>query len=341
MQGMFAIPQATVLIVDDNKINLKVTECLLKPLEMTIDTAESGMRAIQMVKEKKYDMIFMDYLMPEMDGVEATRQIRELDISYAKDIPIIALTANCEEEASKELVEQGLDDFLRKPIDLQQIYAIIRKWLPKSFFEESTESDDVKETEQTLTIEGLDVEQGITQSGGLEMYKEILGDFYVMIASKATKIEKCLADHMLHDYTIEVHALKSTAHLIGAIELSERCSHLEQLGKAMMEDILIEETPAMLELYRSYIDILRPYGKVNEMAKEETDNATIIGLLKRIHTAMDSFDLDEADAAMLELEKYQLPENCLEQMEMLRVYIADVAMQDVMNTTKRMIKMLE
>lgn len=343
MAEKFTAPQATVLIVDDNKINLKVTECLLKPLQMKIDTAVSGREAIEMVKSKKYDLIFMDHMMPEMDGVETTKHIRQLDVEYAKTIPIVALTANMEEGLREQLLEQGMNDFLTKPIDLQKICDIIKKWLSKESQGEEDSGDAKEETlESSLpVIEGLDVEQGVALSGGLELYREILGDFYTLIEQKATKIEKCLADHMLRDYTIEVHALKSTARLIGARELSDRCLQLEEWGRAEMEEDLIRETPAMLQLYRSYIDILRPYGEKNEGNKEEASSELLISVLERLHSAMDRFDLDKVDEAMHKLEQYRIPDTCCKHMEMLRVYVADVAMQNIMDTAKQMIEKLK
>ncbi len=342
MNKTFAAPGARVLVVDDNKINLKVTEGVLKSFQIKPDLVSSGAEAIEKVREKQYDMILMDHLMPEMDGVEATRRIRELETGYTQNVPIIALTANKDEGIREYLLGQNINDFLTKPIDLQEICDIMRKWLPDSLLpeEERTQEND-KSRDDIPSIEGLDVEQGIELSGGLDLYLEILGDFYIMIPEKARKIEKCLADHMLHDYTIEVHALKSTARLIGAIELSERCYHLEQLGKVEEEEQLIEDTPEMLALYRSYINILRPYGEKNNGEKQQVPTEELISLLQQLYNGIDRFDLDEVDKTMQRLEECQIPKSCQDYMEMLRVYIADVAMEDIMNTAKQMIVMLK
>lgn len=341
MSEAFTAPSMEILVVDDNRINRKVTESLLKTLKMKIDTAESGRDAITKVRDKKYDFVLMDYMMPEMDGRETLRHIRELDVPYSGTIPVIALTSNEEEGICKQLIAQGFDDFLRKPIDLQEICDIIKKWLPKNFSDDDTKQNGVEAEEAILPeIEGLDVEQGISQTGGYDLYREVLGDFYIMIESKAKKIETFLANHMLHDYTIEVHALKSTARLIGAMELSERCYRLEQLGKAEQEEALVEETPAMLALYRKYINILRPYGE-RERGQDEISAEQLILLLERLYSAMDEFNLDEADDIMQELERYKIPANCREHMEVLRVYVADVAMQDIMDTASQMIEILK
>lgn len=340
MGESFTAPGATVLIVDDNRINLKVTKSLLKPLQMNVDTAESGQEAIELVQNKKYDMIFMDHLMPGMDGVETTKRIRELKVEYAKSVPVIALTANGEEGVKEQLLEQGLDGFLTKPIDLTEICDIIKRWLEKTVSDRNVLEGAQKEETGIPVIETLDVEQGIRHSGGVELYKEILGDFYLMIPQKALKIEKCLADGLLRDYTIEVHALKTTARMIGAMELSEMCLELEELGNAEAEEELKARTPTMLQLYKSYRDILRPYGEKNDKDKKSVAKEQLQGVLRKLYEAMDAFDLDEVDRCMNQLEEYQMPSACQESMEMLRVYVADVAMEDIMKTAKKMIDVL-
>ena len=342
MRETITAPNANVLIVDDNRINLKVTEGVLKPFQMKMDFATSGREAIEMVKMKNYDIIFMDHMMPEMDGVETTKRIRELESDVARTVPVIALTGNKEEAIREQLLKDGMNDFLTKPIDLQEICDIIKKWLPKNLLMGDLEAEkDEPMKDDIPIIEGLDVEQGIALSGGLEMYLEILEDFYLMIPQKAEKIEQYLSEHMLHDYTIEVHALKSTSRLIGATELSDRCYHLEQLGRAGKEELLRKDTPPMLALYRSYINILHPYGKKDEGEKEDTSIEVLIALLEQLYSGVDCFDLDKVDEAMQGLERYQLPAICHDHMEMLRVYVADVAMQDIMDTAKQMITVLK
>ena len=190
-------------------------------------------------------------------------------------------------------------------------------------------------------IEGLDVTEGIKNCGSLELFTNLLGDFYKLIDLKSTKIEKCLADGMIRDYTIEVHALKNTARMIGALELSEQFYQMEQCGNAGDVDTIFRETPAIMELYRSYKPILEPYGKANEQDKKEVPKEELVKVLEQLNAAMDSFDLDGADAALAELEEYRLPEELGPYMEELRAYVADVAMEEVMNTGNKMIEVLE
>ncbi len=336
----FIAPQAQILIVDDNEMNLKVARGLLQPLQMKIDTASSGKTAIEMVQLKKYHIVFMDHMMPVMDGVETTQKIRELEDDYIQNMPIIALTANAVMGAREIFKQAGMNDFVPKPIELKNICSKIRTWLPKELIQKMSSPVLTKEhasVQELPAIEGLNVAEGIKNSGSLELFTNLLGDFYKLIDLKSTKIEKCLADGMIR----EVHALKNTARMIGAMELSELFYKMEQCGNAEDMETITKENPAIMELYRSYKPILEPYGKANEQDKKEVPKDEIVRVLDKLNFAMDNFDLDGADAALVELEEYRLPETLSSYMEELRAYVADVAMEEVMNTGKRMIELLE
>lgn len=340
----FTAPQAQILIVDDNEMNLKVAKGLLQPLQMNIDTASSGKTALEMVQTKQYHIVFMDHMMPVMDGVETTQRMRALEDTYIQNMPIIALTANAVTGAREIFKEAGMNDFVPKPIELKDICSKIRAWLPHELIVKMSApaQQQLQIPAQMLpVIEGLDVTEGIKNCGSLELFTNLLGDFYKLIDIKSTKIEKCLADGMIRDYTIEVHALKNTARMIGALELSEQFYQMEQCGNAGDVDTIFRETPAIMELYRSYKPILEPYGKANEQDKKEVPKEELVKVLEQLNAAMDSFDLDGADAALAELEEYRLPEELGPYMEELRAYVADVAMEEVMNTGNKMIEVLE
>ncbi len=346
----FSAPEAKILIVDDNQMNLKVAVGLLDPFHMQIDTAQDGKQAVALVQKKDYDLVFMDHMMPVMDGIEATQHIRALGGKYADSLPIVALTADAMSGAKAEFVAAGMNDFVAKPIEMKEIASKLYQYLPKEKIVraqsdpaqsgtaqgEKKPAGSEKETKALPQIDGLHVAEGVKACGDLNLYMELLGDYYKMINIKATKIEKCLADNMLRDYTIEVHALKTTSRMIGALELSEQFRELEALGDKEDKKTLDEKTPAVLEYYRSYKEILRPYGAVDIDTLKEADDETLVGLLNRIADAMDAFDLDGVDEAMAELETYRLPESCMSDMDDLRAMVADVAMEDVMKICRRM-----
>lgn len=344
----FIAPEATILVVDDNEMNLKVAKGLLEPFRMQIDTAGNGKEALQMVQEKQYDMVFMDHMMPVMDGIEATRGIRKLEDERFQNLPIIALSANATAEARELFIRERMNDFVAKPIKLKEITKCIIKWLPKELVMEAEQASGI-ETEEVATqneetlpvIEGLDVAEGIKNCGSKKLFLELLGDFYKLIEPKSTKLEKCLADGMIRDYTIEVHALKNTARMIGALELSELFYQMEQLGNEGAQESLAERTPAVLELYRSYKAVLAEYGRISGEDQVQVSSEQISQTLLRLHDAMDNFDLDEADCAMKELETYALPEEMQPMVEQLSAYVADVAMEDVIQLTETMCEKLK
>ena len=290
----FSAPKARVLIADDNEMNLKVAIGLLEPLKMQIDTAENGKIALDMIQKKQYDLVFMDHMMPIMDGIEAVTALRKIESTYCKSVPVIALTANAIAGAKEEFLRAGMNDFVAKPIQIKDICSKIKKWLPAELLQEATECVQIEETESLPEIKGLDVAEGIRNCGTKELFYSLLGDFYKLIDLKSVKIEKCLADGMLRDYTIEVHALKNTARMIGATELSEKFYRMEQMGNAENREVLEKETPDVLQLYRSYKEVLKEYAKTAGNQKP-ADIGLLVSLLKTIGTAMDEFDLDGAD----------------------------------------------
>ena len=341
----FMAPEAKLLIVDDHEMNLKVAKGLLAPLGVQIDTAENGKEAIDKVCHKDYDMVFMDHMMPVMDGVEATKRIRALAEEKYQKLPIVALSANATTEARELFASNGFSDFVGKPIKLKELCECIRNWLPEELVITEGIQEiarvSLEETGTDLEIEGLNVQEGILNSGSKELFVSLLGDFYKLIDQKSTKVEKCLADGMIRDYTIEVHALKSTARMIGAMELSEKFYRLEQLGNAGDEKAIALETPDVLSLYRSYKPILEPFAKMREQEKQQVSVEQILDELENLKVAMDSFDLDGADAAMHALEGFAFPEELQKKVEDLSAYVADVAMEEVMHLADELIENLK
>lgn len=140
--GTFVAPEARVLVVDDNLLNLKVVVGHMKPYQIQVDTAMSGMEAIDMVGQAKYDLIFMDHMMPEMDGIETHRNIRLLEKDYVRKMPIVALTANVAGDAKERFMEEGFQDFMSKPIQSSRLKEMILKWLPKELIINKEEYDE-------------------------------------------------------------------------------------------------------------------------------------------------------------------------------------------------------
>ncbi len=339
----FTAPGAEVLLVDDNEMNRIVAVSLLKPLQMKIDLAENGKEAVEKIKNKHYDLVFMDHMMPVMDGVEAAKLVRSMEGEYYHELPIIALTANAMADACRGFLEAGMNDFVAKTIEMKEICARIKHWLPDELIIKSAGTVPVVEEEdvEVPDIAGIDKAEGIKNSGSKELFLRLLGDFYRLIDMKSDKIEKCLADGMLKDYTIEVHALKSTARMVGAMELSERFYEMEKYGNEENLKALRRETPGVLALYRSYKEVLKPFSKNADAGKEEISTQDLVLKLKMLENAIQGFDTDTADDVMGELAKVRVPEEYAEQMEHLTAFYADFAMSEMIETCKAIISCIE
>lgn len=346
----FCCPDVKLLLVDDNEMNLKVAKGLLEPLKMDIDIAMNGKQAVEMVQSREYDIVFMDHMMPIMDGVEATSRIRMLEDDYFSKLPIIALSANVTEEARKEFEECGMNAFVAKPIKMNEVCDALIRFLPEDIIHEVLNEEVTEQKHEDLWDEQLEwlrgykmpdssdsvkviplhVDDGIESCGTKELYISLLGDFYKYIDIKATKIEKCLADHMLRDFTVEVHALKNTARMIGALELSDEFKHLEELGNAEDEDNIASLTPGVLERLRGYKTLLAPFATSSNEDKKDVSTDEIIEVINQIKNAMDTFDLDGADEAMKKLLDYKVPEELVTKVNELDALIADVAIEESM-----------
>ena len=346
---LFIAPEAHILLVDDNELNLVVAKELLKPLRMQIDTAENGLQAVKMVRGSQYDLVLMDHMMPVMDGIEAAKAIRALPEDKYQKLPIIALTANAMVDARKEFLNAGMNGFVAKPIDFARICNQLKLWLPKELVQEVSGEEakqllmnDISDSEiQPENPEtGFSFEEGVKHCGSKEALMKTIRIFYRTIDSKANKIEQCLKEGLISDYVIEVHALKSSALLIGAVPLSEAAKELEDYGKQGKTEVLEEKTPDVLTLYRDLKNILRPYAEKEEDAKKEFSDGEWITALQQIHQCIEQFDLDGVDQIMEQLEEYQVPECIRESMDQLRVYVADVSMEEIMELTDTMTGLL-
>ena len=346
---LFIAPEAHILLVDDNELNLVVAKELLKPLRMQIDTAENGLQAVKMVRGSQYDLVLMDHMMPVMDGIEAAKAIRALPEDKYQKLPIIALTANAMVDARKEFLNAGMNGFVAKPIDFARICNQLKLWLPKDLVRDVPKEEAKKLLADDLSDReiqpedpqmGFSFEEGVKHCGSKAALMKTIRIFYRTIDSKANKIEQCLKEGLISDYVIEIHALKSSALLIGAVPLSEAAKELEDYGKQGKTEVLEEKTPDVLTLYRDLKNILRPYAEKEEDAKKEFSDGEWITALQQIHQCIEQFDLDGVDQIMEQLEEYQVPECIRESMDQLRVYVADVSMEEIMELTDTMTGLL-
>ena len=264
----FTAPEAKVLIVDDNSVNLTVSEGLLEPLKMKTSTAISGKEAIRKIEETHFDLILMDHMMPEMDGVETTRIIRRMYPDY-DNVPIIALTANAVNGVKEMFLSEGMNDFVAKPIELRVLVSKIRQWLPPGLIvkngtspvandEDDDSSEEVSES-GTGGLADLDTEEAMRLLGTEKLFNAVLAEYTRTIPEKVERLEKLYRTRKWADYAIEVHGLKNASRQIGAMELSSMCAELEKAARSGSEEMIMQIHDGMIERYRAYEPVLKAY----------------------------------------------------------------------------------
>ena len=294
----FTAPEARILIVDDVQTNLKVAKGLLLPYMMQVELAGGGVEAIEKLKLKNYDLVFMDHRMPDMDGIEATERLRAMgkEDPYYKSLPIIALTANAVSGMREIFLKNGFNDYISKPIDTVKLNSILDKWVPRAKRKHSAPLLVSTNTSKELKIEGLDVNIGIAATGGtVGYYLETLSTFCEDGIERINKIKKCLATGNLPLYTTYLHALKSAAANMGANRLSEMAKNLEEAGK--LEDLAYIEkhTGEFVYTLESLIlrirEALSAHGLNSDDEKEPVDVKKLKAALLTLKKAFDNMDL--------------------------------------------------
>lgn len=304
----FTAETAKILIVDDNSINLTVAQGLLEPLNMQIDTALSGNAAISKISETMYDLILMDHMMPELDGIETTHIIRRFHSEY-NDVPIIALTANVVGDVKNMFINEGMNDFVAKPIEVRMLINTIRKWLPKDKIKKrsvTTKIAPVKKQVVLPDIPELNIQGALKLLGSGELFMTILADYYHAIPKKLKLIQTYKEKEEWHNYTVEVHALKSASKQIGADDLSDRAAALEAAGNANDIDIILQNTDELLALYAHYQDILSPFfpEKHEVEGKPPITSDVLTEVFAEMKQAIDDLDMDKMDDAIHTLDGY-------------------------------------
>lgn len=310
----FVAPTAEILVVDDNAINLTVVKGLLAPLQMKIDTALSGKEAVLKVTDKRYDIIFMDHMMPEMDGVETTRVIRRL-LGNNGQVPIIALTANAVEGTAEMFISEGMNDLVAKPIEMRVIVSKLQKWLPPEKIEKLRKKGQMPRTVHKegatqmatdIAIDGLDVQKAMGFLGNEELFWSVLKEYYRVIDKKCALIQEYEQKEMWREYTVEVHALKSASRQIGATDLAHTAEQMEAAGNAENAALIHKITPGMLEEYMFYKGILAPYftKETEAQSGRVADQTEIENLFAAMEDAMENLDMDAMEKVIQDMSQY-------------------------------------
>ncbi|SDA53568.1 Histidine kinase-, DNA gyrase B-, and HSP90-like ATPase [Butyrivibrio sp. INlla18] len=314
----FHAPDARILVVDDTRTNLTVVEGLLKQTQIVVDTATSGMEALDLVKKNKYDIIFLDHRMPEMDGIQTFHAMEEMQENLNKKVPVIALTANAVSGSREMYYKEGFTNYMSKPVEPMKLEEMIMSYLPsykiskpgdKDYVEDSVPKQEAEKEamQDILKINGIDIETAISRCGSPEVAKEVMKDFRLAIDERSGLIEKYFNEKNYKNYTIYVHGLKSSARAIGALDLAEKAEYLEECGNK--EDVAMIEklTPSLIEQYRSYNNKLASLFEEDNSDKPLIDPEELEGAFLSMKEFVAASYFDSADDIMNMLDEYQIP----------------------------------
>lgn len=310
--GDLRIKDTRVLVVDDNEVNLHVVESILKCYNLESDLAFDGPQAIAMCRKREYPIVFLDQMMPGMDGVEAMKQIRTISESYAKggSCKVVALTANVIRGTREELMELGFDEFLGKPVELEKLEEVLVRFLPEDviYYENKNDSAD----EDVFFIPGVDTTKGMLQCGKtMEHYLHILKLFLSNGPKLLKSMDRSWRAGQVGDYTIHIHGTKSLCYSIGAVDCGDLAKELEAAGRREDVTFLQENIPVFVEAFtRLLSDVEQSLLRIGELPGEQAEAAeekmSFEELKKELANAVEAFDFARGASVIAEMKELKL-----------------------------------
>ncbi|GMO39374.1 MAG: hypothetical protein Ta2B_19090 [Termitinemataceae bacterium] len=324
-------PDATLLIVDDVKTNLDVAKGLLLPYKLKVDCVQSGIKAIEQIENSntKYDLVLLDHMMPQMDGVETCRRIRQIETDYAKNIPIVAFTAEVFAGSKEKFVSAGFSDYISKPIEIMQLDSIINKYLEHKAVRKDNQipifgygdfmqtTSDINESEDTITIskeqailqeniDGIDLMSGLARFGEKNIYFDILQSF-VETTPNILKTMQVINGENIKTYAINVHGIKSSSRSIGAFLLGDKAEELELSAKAGKVEFtkigniqFLKLAEKLIADINAFLERQNAQHKITKPEKDKPDNE----ILEKIKLACKEYDVNTIDNLAAELDKF-------------------------------------
>ena len=304
----FTAPGVKVLIVDDNVINRKVARSFLKSYSFDLTEAENGPQAIELVRTGWYDIIFMDHMMPDMDGVEAAEIIR-MDCGENGAAPVmIALTANAMEGMREYFLEHGFQDFIAKPLDRKALNRLLLRWVPEKYRQAEKAEEEAKPLDPAaIRIDGVDMDSATKYySGDEEGFVELL-DLYCIDGKRKTELLCELVESDILRYQIEVHGLKSASANIGAMKVSALARAQENAAAQGDRELIDSQFPVLLAEYETLLENIGQFlerRRQEDGRKEKLPGLTIQKLR------------EETEAALEELKHFR-SQKCAERVDMM------------------------
>lgn len=347
-QTMFTAPEARILLVDDNAVNRRVFVQLLKETKVQVEEVSSGEQCLECIEKVSYDLIFLDHMMPGLDGIDTLQEMRRRENGCAREVPVIALTANAVTGAREMYLEAGFADFLAKPVKPEKLEKMLMDILPREKVKLTKNANDrsgsaQKEQELIPEIDGINWDFARLYCKDKKIWLDTLRQFAITMEQEAQKLEKGYEQlcelpekskesaQAFHAYCVQVHSMKGTAAMAGAVTLSGVARMLEFAAKGNNGKRVRDVTPHFIEEWREMKSRLLPLFADGEPAeKRALESSTMRTLLSILKSAMEQMDVDRADEIMLQLKEVSLPSEEMQQaLEALCAVVTNLEQNEV------------
>jgi len=341
----FKAPDAKLLVVDDNEMNRKVIRQLLKNTLVKVSEAASGFECLEMTANERYDLIFMDHMMPELDGIETFHKLRDDKSNLCCDTPVVILTANAVIGAEKKYLEEGFDGFLSKPVKPENLEEVVRAKLDESLIKQLSElpddttSDDAKaEAVEFPVIEGVDWSYGRAHIGDDDALLETTKMFCSAIKRDMDELDGYFTyideESSCDSYRVKVHSMKSSAALIGIISLTGMAMELEHAARTQDRETIKALHPVYRQRWLSFSEPLGAMFESNEPKKDAAENAAEISeIFEQIRAAAEEMDVDKLDELSAKLDGYSFSDERSAKIEEVKGYILNFEIEKLMEVT--------
>ncbi len=359
-QTMFTAPEARVLLVDDNAVNRRVFVQLLKETKVQVEEASGGEQCLECVEKNTYDMIFLDHMMPGLDGIETLQEMRRRE-NGGKEVPVIALTANAVTGAREMYLEAGFADFLAKPVKPEKLEKMLMEMLPPEKVKlpknvnDSSGSTQREEEEVIPEVDGINWDFARLYCKDKKIWQDTLRRFAVTMEQEAQKLEKIYEQlcrlpeeaeqsaQAFRTYCVQVHSMKGTAAMAGAVSLSGVAEMLESAAKEKNGKNVRDITPHFIEEWRKMKSRLLPLFADGETAEknvlESETMRTLLGIMK---SAVEQMDVDRSDEILQQLNQVSLPSEEMQQaLAALCAAVMDLEQNDVIIWCDRLEELYE
>ena len=344
----FIAPMAKVLAVDDNVTNIKVIQGILSMYQIRVDTATSGQECLEKLEKNHYHLILMDQMMPIMDGIETTRKIREFQDKDIRNIPVIALTANAIRGAREMFLENGFQDYISKPMDINILEKILRKYLPTEFIHLVDKKNPKVSLGKPIVIPQVDVEAGIENYGNSrQRYIQILRYIYDDGEEQIVRMKKQVREKRYDDYLFEAHALKGLAKGIGAMELSEKARVQEMAAREKNYDVITDGAEHLFEQYQMLLANIKFVFQNNGIALIDDVKVQDVELTPSEYTAqllsmmgsLDMLEQQEAEKKVNTMLSFRMEESKRKVLEEVKRCIKNFDYEEAKGLVQKLLQM--